>query len=147
MNTERRFTLAKIAFAIHSEGSTIEDTPLIVSDARQLDELYPCLRKKRLQRVILATGATMVLDHEEYCVNCGAAEPHFHLIGSELYCDGCHTLAKATHIVGTGLDAIIDSLVAEIPESEWQQLAWRITVGFGGDPCPNGINWNCEVIE
>lgn len=150
MKAERRFYLAKIAFAIHSQCSTIEDAQLTVRDACQLESLYPCLRKKRferLQQVSLETGAMLMLEHEEYCVNCGEAAPHFHMIENELHCNGCYTLAKANQIVHRGLDGIIESLVDVIPKSDWEQLAWRITVGFGGDPCPEGINWDCEPID
>ena len=149
MKAERRFYLAKIAFAIHSQCSTIEDTPLTIH-ACQLESLYPCLRKtryERLQTARLETGALVPLEHEEYCVNCGAVEPHFHMVENELHCEGCHTLAKANQIVHRGLDGIIESLVDVIPESEWEQLAWRITVGFGGEPCPEGINWDCKPID
>ena len=150
MKAERRFYLAKIAFAIHSQCSTIEDTPLTIRDACQLESLYPCLRKtryERLQTARLETGALVPLEHEENCVNCGAVEPHFHMVENELHCEGCHTLAKANQIVHRGLDGIIESLVDVIPESEWEQLAWRITVGFGGEPCPEGINWDCKPID
>ena len=150
MKAERRFNLAKIAFAIHSQCSTIEDTPLTVRDACQLESLYPCLRKtrfERLQQVSLETGAMMLLEYEDYCVNCGEAAHHLHMIENELHCDECHTLARANQIVHKGLDGIIESLVDVIPEREWKDLAWRITVGFGGEPCPKGINWQCEEID
>ena len=150
MTAERRFYLAKLAFEIHSECSTIEDTPLKIRDAFDLEGLYPCLRKtrfERLQTARLETGETVLLEHEESCVNCGVVEPHFHEIGKELHCEGCHTLARANQIVHSGLDSIIESLVAEIPKCDWEELAWRIQVVFGGDPCPEGINWDCEPID
>jgi len=150
MNTQERFTLAKIAFEIHSQCSTIEDTVLTVRQACRLESLYPCLRKRRyerLQTATLETGAIVPLEGEEYCVNCGAVEPHFYMIENKLHCDGCRILAKANHIVHRGLDRIIETLVDQIPESDWQQLAWRIVVGFGGEPCPEGINWDCQVID
>ncbi len=150
MTTEERFKLAKIAFEIHTTCSTIEDTELTVREAYQLEYLYPCLRKtrfERLQQVSLETGAVMILEYEEYCTNCGASEPHFHMVENKLHCNGCYTLAKANQIVHRGLDGIVESLVDEIPECDWKELAWRITVGFGGEPIPMGINWDCEPIE
>ena len=150
MTTQERFNLAKIAFEIHSQCSTIEDTVLTIREGCQLEQLYPCLRKKRferLQQVSMETGAMFFLDEEDYCVNCGVAAPHFHMIENQLHCDDCRAFAQANHIVHRGLDAIIEKLVAEIPKSEWDQLAWDITVGFGGEPVPNGINWDCRVIE
>lgn len=59
--------------------------------------------------------------------------------------DGTRTAAN--HIVHQGLDTIIEHLGDIIPESEWKHLAWRITVGFGGEPFPEGINWHCEEID
>ena len=70
-----------------------------------------------------------------------------YMIESKLHCNGCYTLAKANQIVHSGLDGIVESLVDEIPECDWKELAWRITVGFGGEPIPMGINWDCEPIE
>ena len=149
MTSEQRFNLAKIAFEIHSTSSTIEDTPLTIRDAHGLEDLYPCLRKKRekRQQVSLETGAMILLDHEEQCATCGVSAPHFHLIENELHCNGCYNLARANQIVHKGLDAIIENLFDEIPSCDWERLAWRITVGFGGEPCPEGINWECEPIE
>ena len=124
MTAQRRFYLAKIAFEIHRQCSTIEDTPLTIRDACQLESLYPCLRKtryERLQTARLETGEVVLLEHEEYCVNCGAVEPHFHVVDKELHCEGCYTLAKANQIVHRGLDGIIENLVDLIPESEWEQ--------------------------
>ena len=43
MNTQERFTLAKIAFEIHRQCSTIDDTVLTVRQACRLEQLYPCL--------------------------------------------------------------------------------------------------------
>ena len=100
-----------------------------------------------MQTAHLETGAIVPLEDEEYCVNCGAVEPSFHMVDNELHCEGCYTLAKANHIVHRGLDGIVEGLVDLIPESDWEQLAWRITVGFGGDPYPEGINWECEPID
>lgn len=51
-----------------------------------------------MQIAHLETGAIVPLEHEEYCVNCGAVEPSFHMIDNELHCEGCYTLAKANHI-------------------------------------------------
>lgn len=100
-----------------------------------------------MQTARLQTGAIVPLEHEEYCVNCGAVEPSFHMVENELHCEDCYNLARANQIVHQGLDTIIENLVDIIPESEWKDLAWRITVGYGGEPCPDGINWDCQVID
>ena len=100
-----------------------------------------------MQTARLETGAIVPLEGEEYCVNCGVVEPSFRMVENELHCNDCYTLAKANYIVHRALDGMIESLVAEIPESDWKHLAWRISVGFGGEPCPEGINWQCEPID
>ena len=100
-----------------------------------------------MQTAKLETGAIVPLEHEKQCANCGCVEPSFMMIESECYCTDCATVARANQIVHQGLNAIVASLVDKIPESEWKDLAWRINVGFGGDPCPTGINWNCEPID
>ena len=119
MTTEQRFKLAKIAFEIHTTCSTIEDTELTVRDARQLESLYPCLRKKRferLQQVSLETGAMILLEYEEYCVNCGASEPHFHMIESKLHCNGI-PLPKPTRSFTEGLTALSRALSMRFPNA------------------------------
>lgn len=100
-----------------------------------------------MQTARLETGAIVPLEHEEYCVDCGAVEPSFSMIENELHCNDCVTLARANQIVHKGLDAIIETLTDKIPQTDWKELGWRISVGFGGEPCPNGINWHCEEID
>ena len=100
-----------------------------------------------MQTAKLETGAIVPLGSEEYCVNCGEVAPSLHMVENKLHCDDCRILAKANHIVHQGLDTIIENLVDLIPQSEWEQLGWRITVGYGGEPMPNGINWHCEEID
>ena len=87
-----------------------------------------------MQTAKLETGAIVPLEHEEYCVNCGCVEPSFMIVENECYCTDCYPVARANQIVRKGLGAIVASLVESIPESEWQDLAWRINVGFGGEP-------------
>ena len=100
-----------------------------------------------MQTATLATGAIVPLEGEQSCSHCGEVEPSFKMVESELHCEQCYTLAKANQIVHSGLDAIIENLVDQIPQSDWHELAWRISVGFGGEPCLEGINWECEVID
>ena len=42
---DRRLYLARLAFEIYTDNSTIEDTILTIRDAYHLDVIYPCLRK------------------------------------------------------------------------------------------------------
>ena len=100
-----------------------------------------------MQTVTLQTGAIVPLEGEVSCADCGEVESSFMMVENECYCDDCYTVARANQIVHKGLDAIIESLVEIIPQSEWNQLAWRISVGFGGEPCPKGINWYCELVD
>ena len=100
-----------------------------------------------MQTAKLETGAIVPLEDGKTCANCGCVEPSFMMIESECYCTECATVARANQIVHQGLGAIVASLVDKIPESEWQDLAWHINLGFGGQPCPKGINWHCEPID
>ena len=99
-----------------------------------------------MQTARLETGAIVPVD-DEYCVNCGCSESTYESVENQLYCEECVTLARANQVVHEGLNAIVETLVDKIPQCDWTDLGWRISIGFGGKPQPNGINWHCEEID
>ena len=100
-----------------------------------------------MQTAKLETAQIVQLEHTACCVDCGDEPAQLEVVEKQYYCQECATALKANHIVYEGLSQIAETLAAQIPESDWPQLGWEIDLGYGGEPCPKGINWHCHPCD